>query len=135
MHVYSDERNHPPGFSEGETPSAAKQIFYPQLFRLGSQLPQRVKGQGGEFSGVRTAEAIAKILGRNTKTHVQSSSYHPPSKVPFGGPDSLPHHRVQRTTQNSATLLPSHWIMDTPVTAAGSPPTTPVWSSVGSLSV
>lgn len=31
MHVYSDERNDPPGFSEGENPIAEKQRGNPQI--------------------------------------------------------------------------------------------------------
>lgn len=60
MHMYSDQRNDPPGFSEGENPIAEKQRGNPQitssqLWRLDSQLPQRIKGQGAEFSGIRNS--------------------------------------------------------------------------------
>lgn len=87
MHVYSEERNGPPGLSEGETPIAEKQrgdpqITSPQLLRLDSQMPRRVKGQGAEFSGVRTAEETGEIVRRNTKTHVRSCSCRPPLQGP-----------------------------------------------------
>lgn len=81
------KENGPPGLSEGETPTAEKQrgnpqIISPQLLRLDSQMPQRVKGQGAEFSGVRTAEETGEILRRNTKTHVWFCSCHPPLQGP-----------------------------------------------------